>query len=256
MTSRLRREAEFHNQILAAESRTELGKFYEAAATAKGYYYGLVGKDCAGRVLEYGCGRGGYIFDLARRGVDVVGIDISEEGIGLARQRAVTEGLEDKVGFRVMNAEAPDFPDDHFDLVYGSGILHHLDLEAALPELTRVIKPEGRAVFFEPLGHNILINIYRKLTPQMRSQDEHPLVARDLAALTKAFHRTSFSYFALCVLAAVPFRKWPGYRLGLRTLELLDAAVLRLPFLRRQAWLVVISMHGPRKGQRDSGSTL
>lgn len=43
-------------------------------------------------------------------------------------------------------------------------------------------------MFFEPLGHNLLINLYRRLTPELRTEDEHPLVACDLERLVNYFH--------------------------------------------------------------------
>jgi SAM-dependent methyltransferase len=48
------------------------------------------------------------------------------------------------------NAEASPYPAGHFDAVYGSSILHHLELDAALAEAHRVLRPGGRVVFAEP----------------------------------------------------------------------------------------------------------
>jgi ubiquinone/menaquinone biosynthesis C-methylase UbiE len=64
-----------------------------------------------------------------------------------------------------MNAEATTFPDNSFDLICGSSILHHLNLDKACAEIRRILRPDGGAVFIEPLGHNPLINMFRKLTP-------------------------------------------------------------------------------------------
>ena len=66
------------------------------------------------------------------------------------------------VSFLVMDAESMKFEDKTFDVVYGSGILHHLNIDKAYRELARVLKPDGVAIFIEPLGHNPLINLYRK----------------------------------------------------------------------------------------------
>ena len=77
--------------------------------------------------------------------------------------------------------------DDSFDLVCGSGILHHLDLPAAMRELARVLRPSGRAVFMEPLGHNPAINAFRNRTPELRTPDEHPLLGKDLKLCRRYF---------------------------------------------------------------------
>ena len=132
------------------------------------------------------------------------------------------------------------FPDDHFDLVYGSAILHHLDLRAACREIARVLRPGGRAVFLEPLGHNVLINLYRRLTPAMRTVDEHPLRMADLDTIAEHFADTRVHYHVLTALAAVPLRTFPGAARLFRTLHAVDRALFRVPACRRQAWQVVI----------------
>jgi len=77
--------------------------------------------------------------------------------------------------------------------VCGSGTLHHLYIDAAFKELVRVLKPNGCVVFFEPLGHNFLINLYRKLTPSMHSEDEHPLLAKMLNYFGNISSKQTFS---------------------------------------------------------------
>ena len=244
---RLQREAQFFNHVFAANTRARgASKFYTVARAARRHFRALIDENCKGqRVLEYGCGKGKHAFILASRGADVVGIDISVEGIRQATAQARTEGLEDKLTFEVMNAEALEFPDDHFDIVCGDSILHHLNLDSACHELVRVLKPEGRAVFREPLGHNLLINLYRKLTPRMRTEDEHPLLARDIETLAGYFQEAHIHYYALCTLMAVPFRALPGFKMLLAVLEWLDGILLRLPFVKRQAWQVVVQLDRP-----------
>ena len=255
--ARLQREAQFFDLHFSDNTRARRArKFYAVATAASRQFLALVDENCIGqRVLEYGCGNGKHSLALARRGADVIGIDVSVEGIQQATAQARAEGLEDKLTFEVMNAEALEFPDDNFDIVCGNSILHHLNLQNTCRELIRVLKPEGRAVFLEPLGHNPLINLYRKLTPKIRTEDEHPLLARDLETLAGYFHDAHIHYYVLCTLMAVPFRALPGFKGLLAVLEWFDGILLRLPFVKRQAWLVVIQLERPLSYQAVSTSS-
>jgi SAM-dependent methyltransferase len=150
-----------------------------------------------------------------------------------------------------MNAEATTFADGRFDAVVGSGILHHLDLDAAAAELARILDPRGTAVFLEPLGHNPLVNLYRRLTPDLRTEDEHPLRVEDLRRLHWDFAEVDVTFHVLTALAAVPVTRFG--RLGslvARGLDRLDRVLFRLvPPLRRFAWIVVIRLRRPVPGR-------
>lgn len=248
--ARYQSEREFHNRAFGEGTRERVEKFYSIAHSSRSWFERYVRANCRGRaVLDYGCGTGYYAFALADMGARVTGIDISDVAIAQATERAQQEGRADTT-FRVMNAEALDFPDSTFDLVCGTAILHHLDLGRAYVELARVLRPTGKAVFIEPLGHNPLINLYRKLTPELRTVDEHPLMMRDLATAKAFFGRLETRFFHLHSLAIVPFRRWPGAQRCLRALERFDALMFAgLPFLRRYAWSVVIVFSEPRKGR-------
>ncbi|HJP29879.1 MAG TPA: class I SAM-dependent methyltransferase [Candidatus Latescibacteria bacterium] len=239
---RLQREAEFHDEAFSGDARRAAGKYYATARGAKACYHQQIRSDGADRaVLEYGCGKGSAAFELATHGARVTGIDISQVGISEAQDQGQALGLSERLSFLQMNAEILDFDDGSFDLVCGSGILHHLDLARAIPEVVRVLRPGGRAVFFEPLGHNPLINLYRRLTPAMRSADEHPLSMADIDRITAAFDEAQSAYFGLFTLLAAPARPGPGSAL-LHLLESVDRAVLRIPMLQRYAWIVVTRM--------------
>jgi len=99
------------------------------------------------RALEIGCGTGVFLERVARCGAALHGLDLSDELLEKARARVA--GLANVVLDRG-NAEATPYPGAHFDAVYGSSILHHLSLDAALAEARRVLKPGGRLVFAEP----------------------------------------------------------------------------------------------------------
>ena len=99
------------------------------------------------RALELGCGTAVFLERVARCGTELLGLDLSPEL--LARARTRLSGVAN-VRLARGNAEQVPCPSGTLDAVYGSSILHHLDLDAALAEVFRVIRPGGRAAFAEP----------------------------------------------------------------------------------------------------------
>jgi ubiquinone/menaquinone biosynthesis C-methylase UbiE len=244
--SRYDREREFHDKEFSEGARRVVDKFYSVTRASRGAYEAYLASHAAGkRVLEYGCGQGSHAFFLAERGAEVTGIDISGEAIRQSRERAEREGVEN-VEFRVMNAEELEFEDGSFDLVCGTGIIHHLALDRAFAEIARVLGESGSAVFSEPLGHNPLINLYRRLTPTLRTRDEHPLRMADLDVARRHFRTVEPHFFHLQSLAAVPFRHTRAFPPLVDALEASDRVLFRtLPFTRRFAWQVVLVLAEP-----------
>ena len=76
------------------------------------------------------------------------------------------------------------FEENKFDMVIGFGILHHLEASTALDEICRVLKPGGRVLLQEPLADNLLLKLFRLLTPQARTEDERPFSQKDIELLT------------------------------------------------------------------------
>jgi SAM-dependent methyltransferase len=245
---RYARERDYHDKEFAERARHVVGKYYSVTQASRARYEELLDTRGRGkRVLEYGCGPGSYAFFLAERGASVTGIDISTTAIDQARNQARARGNQN-VDFQVMNAESLALSDESFALVCGTAILHHLDLSRAFSELVRTMKPEGSGVFIEPLGHNPLINLYRRLTPSLRTVDEHPLVLNDLALAHRYFHDVEVEYFHLFSLLAVPFRRLPGFAGLVTALDTLERGVFRLlPFAQRWAWQVVLILDRPRR---------
>jgi ubiquinone/menaquinone biosynthesis C-methylase UbiE len=110
-----------------------------------------------GRTLELGAGTGFFSLNLKLAGlVDEVHVcDLSPGMVAAAEQNAQRLGFT--IGGRVADAEALPHADDTFDLVVGHAVLHHVpDVEAALREVVRVLRPGGRFVIAgEPttIGH-------------------------------------------------------------------------------------------------------
>ncbi|MCC7418396.1 MAG: class I SAM-dependent methyltransferase [Acidobacteria bacterium] len=201
-------------------------------------------------VLDYCCGNGLDAVDLARHGAArIVGIDISEVSIGNCRALARAAGVDDRVRFEAMDAEALAFPDGTFDLVTEYGVLHHLDLDRSMAEIVRVLKPGGHFLGTETLGHNPLIRWYRQRTPELRTEWEaqHILTRASFERMQRYFDRVELRFFHLATLAAVPLRRTPVFEPALAVLRAIDAVALRVPGLRWQAWQVVFRLSGPRK---------
>jgi ubiquinone/menaquinone biosynthesis C-methylase UbiE len=74
-------------------------------------------------VLEVGCGAGLTAYYMAKEyGCKLIAIDISEEMIKRAEERAKRKGVEGKVEFKVADAQALPFEDDLFDAVIGESV--------------------------------------------------------------------------------------------------------------------------------------
>jgi ubiquinone/menaquinone biosynthesis C-methylase UbiE len=98
------------------------------------------------RVLDLGCGSGPYSVWFAQRGAQVIGLDLSQTMISLARQRAIERGVE--ADFRVADIrDRLPFEDHQFDLVFSATALHYVDdLCTAMTEVARVMKPDSKLV--------------------------------------------------------------------------------------------------------------
>lgn len=105
-----------------------------------------------GKVLDAGTGPGTLAREIARRqpGLEVYGIDLSEDMIRLAREHAKREQLEERVHFAVGNVAHLPYPDQSFDLIVSTISMHHwYELEQPLRDLYRVLRPGGRLWIYD-----------------------------------------------------------------------------------------------------------
>ena len=245
---RLEDEQKFHNEIFETNKRTkEVGRFYSINDAIVKAYDDFIFENPKGKVfLEYGCGmaKGGRSIRLAKLGAEVHGIDISNYAIDFLNKEADEEGLD--IDYQVMNAEEMSFEDNYFDNIYGTGILHHLDLKKAFESIAKKLKKQGTAIFIEPLGHNLLINGFRNKTPAIRTEDEHPLLMPDFKLAKKYFGKVEVQYFYLTTLG-VPFLfKKNQPKLLINFCNGVDQVLFTLlPFLRKHAWQVVVKFSDP-----------
>ncbi len=148
-----------HGKKLAAKGAEDVwnwsGPVGQARANRRAEYFVQTAHiTSSDRGLEIGCGTGLFTRKVqeATR-ADITATDLSEDLLEEARAKFPAGN------FVVADAMHLEFPDNSFDVVYGSSILHHLEMHKALDEIFRVMKPKGRMVFAEPnmLNPQILI---------------------------------------------------------------------------------------------------
>nr|WP_320017320.1 class I SAM-dependent methyltransferase [uncultured Desulfobacter sp.] len=226
-------------------------KFYSISKTSFAHRDALLYENIEGAVaLDYCCGNGEVAIEMAKKGASrVVGIDISSVAIENAGKLAKMAGVGNICEFKVMDAEQTEFADTTFDVIHEYGALHHLDLTAALPELSRILKPGGKLICTEALRHNPLIHWYRKRTPQLRTdwEVEHILGFPEIFKGKNYFNILNLKTFHLAALSAVPFRKMVFFEPLLGILNTIDKVLLSLPFIRHMAWVAVMEYKQPKK---------
>lgn len=197
-------------------------------------------------MLEYGCGVGRNMLNFCSKGADYTGIDISNLRISNAKEIISSKGLQSSARAIKMNAEKLEFPDSCFDIVYGEAIIHHLDIDIAMQEIRRVLKPDGFALFLEPRGDNPIINRFRNRTPHLRTIDEHPLVKSDFEIMKK-YADIEIENFYFLSLSAFFFRKVIKseflFRFTKAVYDRVDSVLFAVfPFLRKYAWYCIVKL--------------
>ncbi|SRR5216684_4741491 len=249
-------EAEFHDKLRdpALLDDPELygrltsnKKWYSVARKSKNFVREYLRQHSAGaKALDYACGDGLFTFQMAEDGADAFGIDISPVSISNAIRESQQRGVS--VKFAVMDCENLEFPDNTFDLINVSGVLHHLDVKRAYSEMARVLKPTGTVLCVEALRHNPIFHAYRKMTPHLRTayEAQHILRRQDVLAARRYFDSLEWRFFHLASVMAVPFRKTRMFEPVLSALETIDSALLKVTPIRWWAWQIAYVLSNPK----------
>lgn len=196
-TDRQRAEKEWHDHKFTHGGE---GRGTKGIDRAYQRFWEAVGEPRNFSILDFGCGDGWLSIKLAKQGNRAEGFDISTVLIERARQFARREGVEARASFQEMTAEELTYPDDTFDMVIGTSILHHVELEKTLKQIRRVMKADGRALFMEPLNVNPVLRLWRLLTPSRRSHDERAFTQDDLQCVRRVFPASRFHFFGLMAM--------------------------------------------------------
>lgn len=144
-------------------------------------------------VLEIGCGTGLFTKELAATDNTIIAIDIAEALIKKAKERVHAQNVQFVVG----NAYQTNFKSSSYDFIVGSSCLHHLEVDSALKEFSRILKPGGRMMFTEPNMMNPQVALIKNVPAIKRragdSPDETAFFRWALAGRLRRHHFTDIS---------------------------------------------------------------
>jgi SAM-dependent methyltransferase len=254
LTGRKAEELEFHDRhrtpdetgdITAARRANE--KYYVTTARSQDYATGWIREHAPGKVfLDYACGHGDHTIMAAKSGAELaVGIDISGVSIENAKRRAAEAGVSENTRFVQADCENTGLPDGCVDAIVCGGVLHHLDLSHAFPEMRRIMRPGGVSLGFEALNYNPFIKLYRRCTPSLRTEWErqHILSWKELRFARWFFDVRNVRYWHLLSVLATPLRNTRLFRPALAVGNACDAFLLRIFPLSLMAWMFSFELH-------------
>lgn len=244
------REKAFHNNYFSSkEIRKKENRLYttKLSQTLFGCAFSFIKPSDNAVVLHIGSGSNISINNRFKNyGFDkIYCIDLSYEAIKKSRKGLFKKKDSSWKYVSVMNANKLGFKENKFDIVFGRAIVHHLDIKPFAFEIQRVLKDSGIAVFIEPLGYNPIINLYRKLTPQSRTIDEHPLLMENINYFREVIGPITLKYFFLTQLLPIMlfsnFKKI--YEATFIVFGYIDKVLFRiLPSIRKYSWSVVFAI--------------
>ncbi|MGV8172337.1 MAG: class I SAM-dependent methyltransferase [Candidatus Woesearchaeota archaeon] len=193
---KFKKEEKFHDEWAHSIKLNELmvDESFEACTSPENkYILKRLGNIRGKKILELGCGGGEASVYFAKKGAIVTATDISGGMLVVVKKLAKKHRV--KVHTTQCRSDKIPFPDESFDIVYAANLLHHVKHEPTLKESHRVLKKGGVFISYDPLAHNPLINIYRRIAVKVRTDDETPLKIKDVKEFKKIFSKVEYNAF-------------------------------------------------------------
>ena len=209
----------------------------------------LLGAVAGKKILEVGCGQGDFCVWLAKHKAECTGIDIGSSLV----EAATSLARINQVPCQFRTADAVDLPfgAETYDVVIGIGILHHFSeskTKSVVREARRVLKPDGVAIFFEPVENSRMFDLIQNIVPvgskgqpdyrpsilqrrlwneYVSKLDDRDMTAAELRSLSEGFSEVTLSPYGFLIrLEKLIGRKYRD------TLMTIDNTLLRFSPIR------------------------
>jgi len=244
------KEFEFHNEWYDKKRISSMDedsfekyysneKFYDTVSESNNYIDNWLKNNVKGKIfLDYACGNGKNAIKAAKSGASLsLGFDINRTSVENAKNTAEKESLENILFFQA-DAENTNLPDGCIDTIICSGMLHHLNLSYAFPELRRILAKDGKIIAIEALDYNPFIKLYRNFTPTMRTEfeTEHILSLKDIEFARRFFNIGEIKYWHVTSYAGAYFPKL------LPLFNRLDKLLVKIPGIRLMSWIFTFEL--------------
>ena len=210
------------------------------------------------KILELGCGTGEASVFFSKRRAKVVATDVSAGMLKVAKK--LSQKNQVYIKLKQCSAYKTPFSDESFDIIYAANLLHHVDVERVLREVQRILKKGGIFISWDPLAHNPIINIYRRIAINVRTEGEHPLKMSEIRLFRKYFSKVEYkTTWLITLIIFLKFffidridpnreRYWKKILIDHKklektylNLEKIDKFLLKnFPFLERYCWNIIV----------------
>jgi len=249
------KELEFHNLDRDRKRIEEIDKdtfdkfygnkkFYKTVQKSTNYTNEWIKTHAKNKIfLDYACGNGETALYAAKNGAKLsLGFDISDVSVSNCKEQAKIEKIKNAIFFQA-DCENTQLPDNSVDVIICSGMLHHLDLSYAFPELRRILAPGGKILAIEALDYNPFIKLYRYLTPSMRTEWEkaHILSYKDVRFAKNFFELGEIKHWHITSYAGAYFPRL------LPLLNFIDSILVKVPIIKYMSWIFTFELLSNKK---------
>ncbi|TAF34644.1 MAG: class I SAM-dependent methyltransferase [Cytophagales bacterium] len=258
------REAEFHDEWANSEKIEDIdvmSLFEGLTAMENRFIIQHCGNLKGKKVLDVGAGLGESSVYFALQGAEVYYNDISPQMGEFANALAARYGV--KIHTVIAPAEKIAFGEGFFDIVHCANLMHHVPKDEHLKWISNIhyfLKKGGWLYTWDPLKYNPVINVYRRMATEVRTDDEMPLGFDMIRTYGKVFTKVEHREFWFSTLWLFLYyylikrynpnkvRYWKQiYKETPKTigwwfkpLQSLDKFFLKLPLINRLAWNIVL----------------